>query len=195
MWAGSNFKPSAAARGKKGIRPSPRSRPPPAAIRADGTPVSSATTPHSSAPTANDPNRVSVDTASARPRTHSAAPRCAARIRLDTTMSQPVPATSIAPSRTPNSRTHASARHPTANTTVATAVITSVDWRLRHTGKIAAPSSPPRPRLPTRAPYAMGPRPNDVFATSGSSDQSALANSTNAAVRTMTARNAGVYRT
>ena len=41
----------------------------------------------------------------------------------------------------------------------------------------------------------MGPRPNDVFATSGSSDQSALANSTNAAVRTMTARNAGVYRT
>ena len=144
---------------------------------------------------ANDPNNVRVETASARPRTHSAAPRCAARIRLDSTIIQPMPATSIAPSSMPKWVTQASARHPTANTTVATAVIASVDWRLRHPGKTAAPSSPPRPRQPTRAPYATGPRPNDVFATSGSSAQSALANATNAGVRTMTLRSAGVCRT
>src|SRR5206468_4380600 len=146
-------------------------------------------------PTAGGPNNVSVDTASARPRTHSAAPRWAARIRLDTTTSQPAPAMTIAPSNRPKLVTHASARHPKANTAVASAVIASVDQRRRQPGRSAAPSSPPRPRQPTRAPYEMAPRPNTIFATSGSSAQSALANSTNAAVRTMTVRSAGVYRT
>jgi len=50
-----------------------------------------AMTPHSTAPSAIDPNKVRVEIASAPPRTHAAAPCCAASSRLDTVASQPLP--------------------------------------------------------------------------------------------------------
>ena len=115
-------------------------------------PARVATMPHSSAPIASDPNSVKVEIESARPRTHSAAPRWAARIRLDKVVSQPAPAMTMAPISNGKALTHASDRHPSANAAVATAVMASVDQRLRHVGNNDAPSSPPRPRLPTRAP-------------------------------------------
>src|SRR6185369_2880921 len=123
-----------------------------AAVRAQVMVNRVATTPHTTAPSATDPNRVRVEIASARPRTHSAAPRCAARIRLDRMVSQPPPAITIAPSRTTKLVTHASASDPTVKATVAHAVIASVDQRLRQVGSSAAPSNPPRPRHPTRPP-------------------------------------------
>src|SRR6267143_6570001 len=140
---GSRSRVSAAARRNRGTNPSPRTMPPAAAVSAHATPTRLATTPQITAPIASEPNNVSVEIESARPRTQPAAPRCAATSRLETVVSQPAPAITIAPARTAKLLTHASTTQPSAKTAVATAVIASVDHRLRQPGNSAAPIRPP----------------------------------------------------
>jgi hypothetical protein len=134
-------------------------------------------------------------TARARARTHADTDVCAAVLMVDITAIQAAPApTSTAPATTA-SRTIASVALARANSMVASIMRRSVGiWR-RSAGSTVAAATAPRPRQPTSTPYPRACRPSSWRETSGSRDQTALANRTKDALRAKTVRSGREWRT
>ncbi|MCY1367479.1 hypothetical protein D9M69_544160 [compost metagenome] len=129
-----------------------------------------------------------------RARTQSGSAVCAETFREDSTAIQDAPASRLAAMAAAGTGTNATTASVTAMPQVPSMTTRSAPQALRIRGSRKAPSTAPRPTLPSIMPYSSAPPCSTVRTTSGNSAQNALANTKNATARTSVALSALLLR-